>query len=208
MSAGAAERGCDATQLDMNEHSFTVWPGHRSAADRLTPRAASRQTRARSSRRRDRRLRPATASSAPRWPMCARAAGVAAGTVYLYFKSKDDLLVSIFERTMTRGDRRRTRGLAGLTGSGEAAAPHRAAAPGERLGARPRPGGRVPGGAAPDDEVHGAVFGDLPARIPRHHSRHHHRRPGARARFAATSTRRWPPRCSSARSTRWPPTGC
>ena len=30
----------------------------------------------------------------------ARAAGVAAGTVYLYFKSKDDLLVSIFERTM------------------------------------------------------------------------------------------------------------
>jgi TetR/AcrR family fatty acid metabolism transcriptional regulator len=30
----------------------------------------------------------------------ARAAGVAAGTVYLYFESKDDLLVSIFERTM------------------------------------------------------------------------------------------------------------
>jgi len=27
----------------------------------------------------------------------ARAAGVAAGTVYLYFKGKDDLLVSIFE---------------------------------------------------------------------------------------------------------------
>jgi TetR/AcrR family transcriptional regulator, fatty acid metabolism regulator protein len=30
----------------------------------------------------------------------ARAAGVAAGTVYLYFDSKDDLLISIFERTM------------------------------------------------------------------------------------------------------------
>ena len=30
----------------------------------------------------------------------ARAGGIAAGTVYLYFKSKDDLLVSIFERTM------------------------------------------------------------------------------------------------------------
>ena len=30
----------------------------------------------------------------------ARAAGVAAGTVYLYFKSKDDLLVSIFDRSM------------------------------------------------------------------------------------------------------------
>ena len=31
----------------------------------------------------------------------ARVAGVAAGTVYLYFRSKDDLLVSIFERTMS-----------------------------------------------------------------------------------------------------------
>jgi len=30
----------------------------------------------------------------------ARAAGVAAGTVYLYFRSKDDLLTSIFERSM------------------------------------------------------------------------------------------------------------
>lgn len=30
----------------------------------------------------------------------AREAGVAAGTVYLYFRSKDDLLISIFERTM------------------------------------------------------------------------------------------------------------
>jgi TetR/AcrR family fatty acid metabolism transcriptional regulator len=30
----------------------------------------------------------------------ARAAGVAAGTVYLYFRSKDDLLTSIFEKTM------------------------------------------------------------------------------------------------------------
>jgi TetR/AcrR family fatty acid metabolism transcriptional regulator len=30
----------------------------------------------------------------------ARAAGIAAGTVYLYFRSKDELLTSIFERTM------------------------------------------------------------------------------------------------------------
>src|SRR5687768_16324070 len=30
----------------------------------------------------------------------ARAAGVAAGAVYLYFRGKDDLLISIFERTM------------------------------------------------------------------------------------------------------------
>src|SRR5712691_941974 len=33
----------------------------------------------------------------------ARAARIAAGTVYLYFKSKDDLLVSIFERSMREG---------------------------------------------------------------------------------------------------------
>lgn len=30
----------------------------------------------------------------------AREAGIAAGTVYLYFENKDDLLISIFERTM------------------------------------------------------------------------------------------------------------
>lgn len=30
----------------------------------------------------------------------AKAAGIAAGTVYLYFRSKDDLLVTIFERTV------------------------------------------------------------------------------------------------------------
>lgn len=30
----------------------------------------------------------------------ARRAGIAAGTVYLYFKNKDDLLISLFDRTM------------------------------------------------------------------------------------------------------------
>lgn len=33
----------------------------------------------------------------------AKDAGVADGTIYLYFKSKDDLLVSIFERSMREG---------------------------------------------------------------------------------------------------------
>ena len=33
----------------------------------------------------------------------AREAGIAAGTVYLYFQSKDDLLISIFDRTMHEG---------------------------------------------------------------------------------------------------------
>jgi TetR/AcrR family fatty acid metabolism transcriptional regulator len=43
----------------------------------------------------------------------ARAAGVAAGTVYLYFRSKDDLLVSIFEKTMKEA---REEGRAALQG--------------------------------------------------------------------------------------------
>ena len=42
----------------------------------------------------------------------ARAAGVAAGTVYLYFKNKDDLLVSIFDRSM-RGAIAEGRAMAG-----------------------------------------------------------------------------------------------
>jgi TetR/AcrR family fatty acid metabolism transcriptional regulator len=45
----------------------------------------------------------------------ARAAGVAAGTVYLYFKSKDDLLISIFERSMRDGLSRGREAVADLT---------------------------------------------------------------------------------------------
>ena len=44
----------------------------------------------------------------------ARAAGVAAGTVYLYFKSKDDLLISIFERSMRDGLSRSREAVANL----------------------------------------------------------------------------------------------
>jgi TetR/AcrR family transcriptional regulator, fatty acid metabolism regulator protein len=44
----------------------------------------------------------------------ARAAGVAAGTVYLYFKSKDDLLISIFERSMRDGLSRGSEAVANL----------------------------------------------------------------------------------------------
>ena len=44
----------------------------------------------------------------------ARTAGVAAGTVYLYFRGKDDLLVSIFERTMTEAIADGRRSVAGL----------------------------------------------------------------------------------------------
>ena len=45
----------------------------------------------------------------------AREAGVAAGTVYLYFRSKDDLLTSIFEESMTRALQETERALDGVT---------------------------------------------------------------------------------------------
>jgi len=45
----------------------------------------------------------------------AREAGVAAGTVYLYFRSKDDLLASIFERTMRTAIDEGRAALAGVT---------------------------------------------------------------------------------------------
>ena len=45
----------------------------------------------------------------------AREAGIAAGTVYLYFKSKDDLLISIFERTMGQGMEEGRRALTDVT---------------------------------------------------------------------------------------------
>jgi len=47
----------------------------------------------------------------------ARAAGVAAGTVYLYFRNKDDLLISIFERTMTEAIAEGRRAMASLPDS-------------------------------------------------------------------------------------------
>jgi TetR/AcrR family fatty acid metabolism transcriptional regulator len=46
----------------------------------------------------------------------ARVAGVAAGTVYLYFRSKDDLLVTIFERTMRDAISEGREALAGAAG--------------------------------------------------------------------------------------------
>ena len=49
----------------------------------------------------------------------ASAAGVAAGTVYLYFRSKDDLLVSIFERTMREAFTEGRAAVAGIHDPGE-----------------------------------------------------------------------------------------
>jgi TetR/AcrR family transcriptional regulator, fatty acid metabolism regulator protein len=82
----------------MNEHSFMAV-----TAARRTPALAGRADKA---DKRDAILRAAIETFAARGFFnaqvadVARAAGVAAGTVYLYFRGKDDLLISIFERTM------------------------------------------------------------------------------------------------------------
>jgi TetR/AcrR family transcriptional regulator, fatty acid metabolism regulator protein len=81
----------------MNEHSFMAVSA---------PRRSSSPSRAERPDKRDAILRAAIDTFAARGFFTAqvadvaRAAGVAAGTVYLYFRGKDDLLVSIFERTM------------------------------------------------------------------------------------------------------------
>jgi TetR/AcrR family transcriptional regulator, fatty acid metabolism regulator protein len=82
----------------MNEHSFM-------------PVAASRRSHSPAARpdkvdKRDALLRAAIETFAARGFFnaqvadVARTAGVAAGTVYLYFRGKDDLLISVFEKTM------------------------------------------------------------------------------------------------------------
>jgi TetR/AcrR family fatty acid metabolism transcriptional regulator len=84
--------------LHLNEHSFMT-----ATVARRTPALAERADKA---DKRDAILRAAIETFAARGFFnaqvadVARGAGVAAGTVYLYFRGKDDLLISIFERTM------------------------------------------------------------------------------------------------------------
>lgn len=93
----------------MNVHSVeVVLPGVPSARPDRRPRAAVEPARVPAARadKREAILRAAIAVFARRGFFgaqvadIAREAGVAAGTVYLYFRSKDDLLVSVFERVM------------------------------------------------------------------------------------------------------------
>jgi TetR/AcrR family fatty acid metabolism transcriptional regulator len=83
----------------MNEHSFMPAP----AANRRSRPAV---TRGEKIDKRDALLRAAIETFAARGFFnaqvadVARTAGVAAGTVYLYFRGKDDLLISIFDKTM------------------------------------------------------------------------------------------------------------
>ena len=135
----------------------------------------------------------------------ARAAGVAAGTVYLYFRGKDDLLVSIFERTMKEAiaDGRgsvagsptrpsgcgRSRGCTSAAWAATAASPSCsrsscASRPSSWSGSRRRSCASTSASSATSSPTG--------------------RRPG---RSEPTSTRRSPRSCSSAGSTRWPPTG-
>jgi TetR/AcrR family transcriptional regulator, fatty acid metabolism regulator protein len=94
----------------MNSHSVPV-TAPRSAARVSLPTPSSRRPAGASvvravADKRERILRAAIKTFARRGFFnaqvadVARAAGVASGTVYLYFRSKDDLLASIFERTM------------------------------------------------------------------------------------------------------------
>lgn len=82
----------------MNDHSFMTL-----ASEARRPALAARPDKA---DKRDAILRAAIETFAARGFFnaqvadVARTAGVAAGTVYLYFRGKDDLLISIFERTM------------------------------------------------------------------------------------------------------------
>ena len=96
MAPPAAQVAVDRPSL-MNEHSFmSVTASRRRPAVPRTEKIDKR----------DALLRAAIATFAARGFFnaqvadVARTAGVAAGTVYLYFRGKDDLLVSIFEQTM------------------------------------------------------------------------------------------------------------
>jgi TetR/AcrR family fatty acid metabolism transcriptional regulator len=81
----------------MNEHSFMPV---------TAPRRARPAARLDKPDKRDALLRAAIETFAARGFFnaqvadVARTAGVAAGTVYLYFRGKDDLLISVFEKTM------------------------------------------------------------------------------------------------------------
>ena len=108
-----AIRGHLTSESALNDHSFMA-----AATDaRPAPALAGRPDKA---DKRDAILRAAIDTFAARGFFnaqvadVARAAGVAAGTVYLYFRGKDDLLISIFDRTMKEAIAEGRRSVAGL----------------------------------------------------------------------------------------------
>jgi TetR/AcrR family fatty acid metabolism transcriptional regulator len=105
----------------MNEHSF-IGSVRMPAASRRVP---SSPRLAAGADKRDAILQAATRVFARRGFFqsqvadIARVAGVAAGTVYLYFRSKDDLLVSVFDRTMREALAEGRQALAGIADARE-----------------------------------------------------------------------------------------
>jgi TetR/AcrR family fatty acid metabolism transcriptional regulator len=97
----------------MNEHSFMPVTA--------TRRSSTAGGKLEKSDKRDALLRAAIDTFAARGYFnaqvadVARAANVAAGTVYLYFRGKDDLLISIFERTMKEAIAEGRQSVGGLT---------------------------------------------------------------------------------------------
>ena len=136
----------------------------------------------------------------------ARAAGVAAGTVYLYFRSKDDLLVSIFERSMRegltegprRGRRPATIRASGCAASRAATSPASAATATSRSCSRSSCGSRPSSWSASPSTLLRDYLGLIREAIA------DGQRDGL---FRADVKPTAPPRCCSARSTRWRPTG-
>ena len=99
-------RGLTPTAAALRPPAAPRTPARQVTSDPRGPVEGERPRPAARGDKRDRILRAATRVFARRGFFSAqvadvaREAGVAAGTVYLYFRSKDDLLVSIFDRTM------------------------------------------------------------------------------------------------------------
>ena len=153
----------------MNEHSFSSADANLS---HVSPAPVGRQADRPVGDKRDAILRAATKVFAQNGFFqsqvadVARVAGVAAGTVYLYFRSKDDLLVSIFERTMREVIAEGRTALEGVADPAERLRADRPSAPRTaRQGQGPRR--RLPGRAAAVGEVHGALLLDVPAGLLR-----------------------------------------
>ena len=161
--------------VKMNEHSFMPLPPRGPPLPHRRPSAATSATHL---------LRAAIDTFAARGFFnaqvadVARAAGVAAGTVYLYFRGKDDLLISIFDDDEARRSPR-----AGATASRRSTT--------RRAAARASPRCTSIGSAATatwrscsrsscaSRRSSWSASRPRTARLPRHHPRRHRRRPGA-----------------------------
>ncbi len=115
----------------------------------------------------------------------AKKAGVADGTIYLYFRNKEDILVSLFDDLMSEHVQQVKDALSvGARRRRPPAPGGRASPPGPRR--EPRPGGGVPGRAAPVHEVHGALHRLVAPGLLRPPRRDHRAWPGRRARSGPT----------------------